>query len=69
MLLNEKQLAGTFPAVALRGLVAFPNMMLTLDVGRKKSIQAISVAMDKNLPIYLVTQKYITVEDHNSSHL
>lgn len=69
MLLNDKQLAGTFPAVALRGLVAFPNMMLTLDVGRKKSIQAISVAMDKNLPIYLVTQKDITVEDPNSSHL
>lgn len=65
---EEKQIS-TFPAVALRGLVAFPNMMLTLDVGRKKSVRAISVAMDKNLPIYLVTQKDITVEEPNSSHL
>ena len=57
MLLDEKQI-GTFPTVALRGIVAFPNMMLTLDVGRKKSVRAISYAMDKNLPIYLVTQKH-----------
>lgn len=68
MLLDEKQI-GTFPTVALRGVVAFPNMMLTLDVGRKKSVRAISYAMDKNLPIYLVTQKDITIEDPNASHL
>ncbi|MGN1320003.1 MAG: endopeptidase La [Acutalibacteraceae bacterium] len=68
MLLEEKQI-GTFPTVALRGIVAFPNMMLTLDVGRKKSVRAISYAMDKNLPIYLVTQKDITIEDPNASHL
>ena len=67
-MLQEKQI-GTFPAMALRGLVAFPNMMLTLDVGRKKSVRALSIAMDKNLPIYLATQKDITVEDPNASHL
>ena len=36
MLTEEKALIGTFPTVALRGLVQFPNMLLTLDVGRKK---------------------------------
>ncbi len=69
MLLDEKFTTGTFPALALRGLVAFPNMLLTLDVGRKKSIAALSYAMDKNVPIYLVTQKDITVEDPDSSQL
>lgn len=69
MLLEEKQIAGTFPALALRGLVAFPDMLLTLDVGRKKSVQALSYAMDKNVPIYLVTQKDIAVEEPNASHL
>ena len=69
MLLDEKQLTGTFPAMALRGLVAFPDMLLTLDVGRKKSVRALSYAMDKNVPIYLVTQKDIAVEDPNASHL
>ena len=69
MLLDEKQISGTFPAMALRGLVAFPNMLLTLDVGRKKSVNALQFAMDKNVPIYLVTQKDIAVEDPNKSHL
>lgn len=69
MILDEKQNVGTFPAMALRGLVAFPDMLLTLDVGRKKSIQALSYAMDKNVPIYLVTQKDISVEDPDVSHL
>ncbi len=69
MLLEEKQITGTFPAMALRGVVAFPDMLLTLDVGRKKSVRALSYAMDKNVPIYLVTQKDITIEDPNSTHL
>ena len=59
MLLDEKQISGTFPAMALRGVVAFPEMILTLDVGRKKSVAALQYAMDKNVPIYLVTQKDI----------
>ncbi len=69
MLLDERQINGTFPAMALRGLVAFPNMLLTLDVGRKKSVHALQFAMDKNVPIYLVTQKDIGVEDPNKTHL
>lgn len=69
MLLDEKQITGTFPAMALRGLVAFPNMLLTLDVGRKKSVNALQFAMDKNTPIYLVTQKDISVEEPNESNL
>ncbi len=69
MLLDEKKIDGNFPALALRGLVAFPNMLLTLDVGRKKSVRALEIAMDKNLPIYLVTQKDIAVEEPNKTHL
>ncbi len=69
MILNENLISGTFPALALRGLVAFPDMMLTLDVGRKKSILALEFAMDKNVPIYLVTQKDISVEEPDVSQL
>lgn len=68
-MLSEEKQTGMFPAVALRGVVAFPEMTLTLDVGRKKSIHAISTAMDKNLPIYLVTQKDISVEEPEKSNL
>ncbi len=69
MILDEKQINGTFPSLALRGLVAFPNMLLTLDVGRKKSVNALSYAMDKNVPIYLVTQKDLAVEDPKTDDL
>ena len=60
---EEKIIPKTFPVLALRGLVAFPNMMLTLDVGRKKSIKALNRAMDSNQLIYLVTQKDVTVNE------
>lgn len=69
MLTEEKALIGTFPTVALRGLVQFPNMLLTLDVGRKKSVRAISAAMDKNSPVFLITQKDIAVEEPTKSDL
>ena len=58
-----------YPAMALRGLVAFPDMMLTLDVGRKKSVNALNFAMENNSPIYLVTQKDITAEHPENDDL
>ena len=58
-----------YPLLALRGLVAFPDMMLTIDVGRKKSVQALNFCMEKNSPIYLVTQKSITTEQPDSDDL
>lgn len=58
-----------YPVLALRGLVAFPDMMLTFDVGRKKSIKAITAAMDSNQMIYLVAQKDISVEDPKTEDL
>ena len=61
--------SGTFPVLALRGLVAFPSMILTLDVGRKRSVNAINRAMSTNQLIYLVAQKDITVENPTENDL
>ena len=47
----------TIPVLALRGLVIFPGMLLQFDVGRKKSILALSKTMDENQKIFLVAQK------------
>lgn len=69
MSVETKPEIGTLPVLALRGLVAFPNMMLTLDVGRKKSIKALAKAMDTNQKIYLVTQKDISVDEPKESDL
>ncbi len=58
-----------YPLLALRGLVAFPNMMLTFDVGRKKSIKAITAAMEADQMLYLVAQKDITVDEPKAEDL
>ncbi len=47
----------SLPAVPLRGLVAFPNMVLPLFIGREKSIAALQEAQDAGRPILLVAQR------------
>ncbi len=44
------------PVLPLRGVVVFPKMMLHLDVGRKKSINAINRAMKHNQHIFVSAQ-------------
>lgn len=45
------------PLLPLRGLTVFPHMILTFDVGRVKSINALDEAMMNNQLIFLTTQK------------
>lgn len=45
------------PLLPLRGLVVFPYMILTFDVGREKSIKALNEAMINNQLIFLTAQK------------
>lgn len=58
-----QQASGTMPALALRGLVVFPGMLLQFDVGRRKSILALEKAMEENQLIFLVTQKDLSDND------
>ena len=57
------------PAVALRGLVVFPDMFIHFDVGREKSVNALKKAMDTDQEIFLVTQKDISVDDPDYGEL
>jgi ATP-dependent Lon protease len=45
------------PMLPLRGVLVFPYTVIHLDVGRKKSINAIEQAMLENKEIFLATQK------------
>lgn len=45
------------PLLPLRGVLVFPYMVIHLDVGRQKSIEAIDKAMAENNEIFLVMQK------------
>ena len=65
----EQQTFITMPALALRGLVVYPRMMVHFDVGREMSIKALEEAMSNNQPVFLVAQKDIRVEAPGKSHL
>ena len=51
------------PAIALRGLVVFPNNVVHFEVGRERSIAAVEWAMENTNAIFLVAQREMDVED------
>jgi len=51
------------PVLPLRGLTAFPHMMLNFDVGRDKSMKSLDNAMSKDQNIFLVAQKEIRTDN------
>ena len=54
---NMKNQHITMPALALRGLVIFPGMILHFDIARDRSINAVEEAIEHNdRRIFLVTQ-------------
>ena len=69
MSLKEEKEYINLPLLAIRGLVAFPGMALSLDVGRKKSILALAAAMETDRTVFLVAQKDIEVEEPQKNDL
>lgn len=59
----------TLPVLPLRDIVVFPNMIVPLFVGRKKSVDALEDVMKRDQRILLVTQKDALVEDPKSKDL
>jgi ATP-dependent Lon protease len=51
------------PLLPLRGLLVYPTMVLHLDVGRDKSIQALEKSMVEEHKIFLTTQKDVSIDD------
>ncbi|MBQ8393025.1 MAG: endopeptidase La [Clostridia bacterium] len=54
--INEKCERYTLPTVALRGIVAFPGMTLSLELARSFSKNAVEIAQKTGSLIYLVAQ-------------
>ena len=53
----------TLPILPLRDIVVFPNMIVPLFVGRKKSINALEEAEKNTKDIFLIAQKDANVDD------
>ena len=51
------------PLLPLRGLLVYPTMVLHLDVGRDKSVQALEKAMVDDHLIFLTTQKDMSIDE------
>lgn len=47
----------SMPTITLRGVVIFPNMNMSFDVARKKSVMAIKEVLEHDRKIFVVTQK------------
>lgn len=53
----------TVPALAMRGLVVFPNIVMHFDVSREKSESALRAALKKDKLIFLTAQRDDIVEE------
>ena len=53
----------SLPAMALRGVVVFPEMFVHFDVGRPKSVEALRAAMESDRRIFLITQRDMREEE------
>lgn len=63
MRMVEMNVRRQIPLLPLRGLLVFPAMVLHLDVGRPKSVQALEQVMETDHQILLATQKEISIDD------
>jgi len=59
----------TVPLLPLRGLLVYPTMVLHLDVGREKSVQALEKAMVDDHLIFLTTQKDVSIDEPTEDEL
>lgn len=57
------------PLLPLRGLLVYPTMVLHLDVGREKSVQALEKAMVDDHLIFLTMQKDMDMDDPSEEDL
>mgnify|MGYP001010443393 CR=1 FL=1 len=59
----------TMPVIALRGLTMLPEMTISFDISRKKSIAAVEKAMVSDQRVCLVAQKDPEIQDPSLEQL
>ncbi|MCL2562749.1 MAG: endopeptidase La [Oscillospiraceae bacterium] len=65
----NKQTIETLPTVALRGMTAFPDMLLHFDVERPMSVAAIHAALGADQRVFLLTQREMLDEVPSEAEL
>ena len=60
---------GSLPLMPLRGLTAFPNTTVFIDVGRERSLGALEHAMDEDRRLFLVSQRNVNCDQPEQADL
>ena len=60
---DSKIIKESYPLLPLRDIVVFPHMVAPLFVGREKSVNALSDAMNKDKSVFLATQKKAGIDN------
>jgi ATP-dependent Lon protease len=66
---NHQSEAASYPALPLRDLVPFPNMIVPLFVGREKTKGALDHAFERNREVVLAVQRKETVDEPGFSDI
>lgn len=66
---NAVNLPETLPLLALRDVVVYPHMQITLFVGREKSINAVKMAQEQGNLVFVVSQKDSLNEEIDTNNL
>lgn len=60
---HEEKATRLLPVLPLRGLTAFPEMLIHFDVGRAMSIKALEAAMKDEQVLFLTAQKELKIDE------
>jgi ATP-dependent Lon protease len=60
-MINAQRATNEYKMIALKGVVAFPDMPVTCDIGKERSKRAIKEAVENNERIFLTAQKNLNV--------
>ena len=66
---SKTEIKVTLPLLALRGLNIFPGLMLSFDVERSQSIEALNKAVKSDQLIFVATQKDVSVDAPESDDI
>ncbi len=69
MLAINKESVTVLPVLPLRGIVVFPGTVVSFDVIRKKTAQAVKYAMDRDQTVFTAAQCDVCVEEPQSEDL
>ncbi len=59
----DKTEVQTYPTIALRGIVVFPGITTSFELGRKLSVSSLKFAAEQHSPVYLAIQKNPAIDD------